>query len=140
MLKIETEIRIDASKELVWQLLLDFKKYPNWNPFIKKIEGDLNIGNTLEVELGGMKFKPNVKSYREFIEFSWFGKILIPGIFDGFHFFEIEELNSNSVLFKQSESFKGILVPLMKKKLNNDIKNQFEEMNLALKKLAEKHN
>jgi hypothetical protein len=39
--------------------------------------------------------------------------------------------------FKQSENFKGILVPFFKKSLDNNTKKGFEEMNRKLKELAE---
>ena len=38
----------------------------------------------------------------------------------------------------QKESFKGILVRFMKKKLDNDILNKFKQMNDKLKEVAEK--
>jgi uncharacterized protein YndB with AHSA1/START domain len=42
---IKTEIVINASKEKVWHVLTDFKRYPQWNPFITSVEGELVKGN-----------------------------------------------------------------------------------------------
>jgi hypothetical protein len=39
--------------------------------------------------------------------------------------------------FKQSEIFKGILVPFFKKMIENNTKKGFEAMNQKLKELAE---
>jgi len=41
MKKIETEIIINTTPERVWEILIDFENYPNWNPFIRAIVGDL---------------------------------------------------------------------------------------------------
>ena len=38
-LEIETKIRINASPKQVWDVLIDFERYPEWNPFIKSIKG-----------------------------------------------------------------------------------------------------
>ena len=38
--ELSTEIIIRAPAGNVWRILTDFSRYPEWNPFIKKIEGD----------------------------------------------------------------------------------------------------
>ena len=38
-LTLTTQITINASPEEIWTELIDFKSYPEWNPFINKIEG-----------------------------------------------------------------------------------------------------
>jgi len=57
----------------------------------------------------------------------------VPGIFDGEHIFEIEELERNRVRFVQREVFKGLLVPLLARSLDRDTQRGFEEMNRALR-------
>ncbi|MFK7827326.1 MAG: hypothetical protein AB8G05_24495 [Oligoflexales bacterium] len=44
MQQIITNIKIKAPKELVWKQFTDTSAYPDWNPFIKKIWGDLKKG------------------------------------------------------------------------------------------------
>lgn len=43
--EIKTEILINAAPEKIWAILTDFDNYPNWNPFIKTIEGRVEIGS-----------------------------------------------------------------------------------------------
>ncbi|WP_209329708.1 SRPBCC domain-containing protein [Lunatimonas salinarum] len=81
-----------------------------------------------------MIFKPKVLAFRQAQEFRWLGHMLIPGIFDGEHFFELLENVDGSTTFIHGELFKGILVGMMAKKLDTDIMQGFEEMNVALKK------
>ena len=62
----------------------------------------------------------------------------MPGMMDGEHSFIIEPLEDNQVRFVQSESFTGVLVPLMS--AIGVFKNAhigFGEMNEALKRQAE---
>lgn len=49
------EVTIDAPIELVWQILLDFASYPEWNSFCPSIKNDsLELGSPVEmmVDLG----------------------------------------------------------------------------------------
>ncbi|HSJ69937.1 MAG TPA: hypothetical protein VK921_19815, partial [Anditalea sp.] len=71
-------------------------------------------------------------------ELVWLGRLIIPGIFDGRHEFRLEETEVGETLFIHSESFSGILVPFMKKDLDTKAKKGFENMNKAIKSLAEK--
>ncbi len=136
--EIRTEIRINASAEKVWKVLMDFQNYEKWNPFIKKIEGDPKVGNKIYAEIDGMKFKPEVLVNRKEEEFKWIGKLLFKGVFDGEHRFQIEELGNGQLKFTQSEKFYGFLVPVFKKKLNTDTIKGFMAMNEKIKEEAEK--
>lgn len=51
MKQIRTEIEINASAGHVWQILMDFRSFPEWNPFIRRIEGEANRGTRLNVYL-----------------------------------------------------------------------------------------
>jgi carbon monoxide dehydrogenase subunit G len=105
-MEIQTKITINATAEKVWTVLTDFNNY-DWNPFIKSIDGDARKGETIHVELGGMRFKPEVLSFNENQEFRWKGKLMMKGIFDGEHYFNLEEKNGLT-LFTHGELFSGL--------------------------------
>lgn len=136
--EIKKETVINSTPEQIWNILINTKAYPVWNPFIKSIDGDLAVGNKIDVDLNGMIFKPIVQSFKKNKEFTWLGHLWIKGIFDGKHKFRLTEITKNQICFEQSETFYGILVPLLKRKLKKEIAENFENMNQALKKLAEK--
>lgn len=138
--EIKTEILINASPEKVWTILTRFENYPNWNPFIKSVNGVVKVGNKITVKIAPhqskeMTFKPRVLSYQANKELSWIGRILFPGLFDGEHKFELIDNENGTITFIQSEKFKGILVWLLDV---GNTKKGFEEMNGKLKELAEK--
>jgi len=143
MKHISSEIEINASPEQVWQVLTDFSVLPDWNPFIRSVEGDLNVGDRLKVYIQaskrmGMSFRPTVLRTQPNRELRWIGRLLLPGLMDGEHSFIIEPLEDNHVRFVQSESFTGVLVPFMS--ALGVFKNAhigFDEMNQALKRRAE---
>ena len=138
---IVTEIQIAASPEQVWSVLMDFASYPEWNPFIKRASGNFEVGQRLEVMLSppngkGMLFKPTVKSVVHNSRFSWLDHLLFPGLFDGEHIFEITA-NENGSRLVHKEKFSGLLVPLLWRRLDTDIRAGFAAMNSALKHRVE---
>ena len=70
-------------------------------------------------------------------ELRWRGRLLLPGIFDGEHYFQIRESKPGITTFLHGERFSGLLVPLAKSGLESGTKAGFEAMNRALKTRAE---
>jgi hypothetical protein len=141
MRELRTEIEIGASPERVWQLLTDFGAYPEWNPFIRSIEGELELGSRLKVRIEppgarGMTFKPTVRAVEAGRELRWLGRLLVPGLFDGEHRLTVEPLDGGRSRFVQSERFSGFLVRPFAKVLTATERG-FVEMNEALKRRAE---
>jgi hypothetical protein len=143
MHRLETQIDIDAPAERVWSLLIDFPSYPRWNPFIRSIAGTLEVGQSLDVLIQppgarGTRFRPAVLAVQPNRELRWKGKLFLPGLFDGEHYFKLEAKPWGGVTFHQGEIFSGILVPLFKRSLNGATRQGFIAMNEALKREAEK--
>jgi hypothetical protein len=137
--QIKTSITINASKEKLWKILIDFENYPEWNSFIKSVTGDVKVGGQIKIKLQGMTFKPNVLIFNENTELKWLGHLLFKGLFDGEHKFKLTDNGNGTTNFEQSENFSGVLVKLFSKSLDKDTKNGFEQMNRELKLRAEKH-
>ncbi|MGZ7108608.1 MAG: SRPBCC family protein [Methanobacterium sp.] len=142
MKEIHTEIEINAPAKVVWEILMNFEEFPNWNPFMKQISGNPQEGCRIEVFLQppnsrGMTFKPKILEHKSEEKLRWIGNLWIPKIFDGEHSLIIKKINENKVLFIQKERFTGIFVPILGGLLKNS-KQGFEMMNKALKKEAEK--
>jgi hypothetical protein len=138
MKEIHTEIEIHAPTKRVWRVLTDFAAYPEWNPFVRRGEGEVKVGSHLNVFIqptGGkwMSFRPKVLVADPDRELRWLGRLWVPGLFDGEHSFLIKPLGEGRVRFIQRERFGGLLVPLLSKMLDGDIRRGFEEMNRALK-------
>ncbi|MDY9923825.1 SRPBCC domain-containing protein [Methanobacterium sp.] len=142
MKEIYTEIEINAPASKVWSILNDFEKFPTWNPFMKKISGNLQEGSDLKAFIqppnsSGMTIKPKILEYHAGKELRWLGRLWIPKLFDGEHSWITEEINENKTLFIQKERFSGLFVPFGSTLLKNT-KTGFEMMNRALKEEAEK--
>ena len=142
MKELRSQIEIEAPAERVWQVLTDFAAYPEWNPFIRRVNGRPEVDEQLVVRMRpsgtkGMTFRPTVLKAEPNRQLRWLGHLLVPGLFDGEHIFEIEELDEDRVLFTQREIFRGLLVPLLARSLDRETQRGFEEMNRALRERAE---
>jgi len=84
-----------------------------------------------------MTFRPKVLRVNVNHELRWLGRLYLPWLFDGEHAFIIDPIGENSVKFAQREKFTGLLVPFARSTLR-DTQRGFDEMNRALKQLAEK--
>jgi hypothetical protein len=139
---LHSETAIQASPRRVWEVLTDFATYPDWNPFIPRIDGSPEAGSRLDVQLQppggrGMRMRPTVLAATPSQELRWLGHLGIPGLFDGEHRFRIEPLGTDRVRFVQDERFTGLLAPLVLRFIARRTWKGFEAMNQALKARAE---
>lgn len=139
---IHTEIELEVSAPKAWNVLTDLEKYPDWNPFIQRIEGNTVSGATLRValKLEGKKemvFTPRVLVADAPHEFCWKGKLLLPGVFDGMHRFYIRSIDENRCVLVQEETFSGILSGMIFRQIGQATEQAFHAMNQALKTRVE---
>jgi hypothetical protein len=139
---VVTQLEIDASAETVWSILADFPAYPAWNPFVRSIEGPLVVGGHLRVKVGppgkrAIAFRPTVLAAEHGRELRWRGRFLVPGVFDGEHFFRVDPVDERRARFVHGEVFRGLLVRWMTGYLEGPTRSGFEAMNGALKARAE---
>ena len=63
MKEIYTEIEINASEGVVWSILTDFDNFSRWNPFIRKISGNLQEGAQIEAVITPSKICQNSSNF-----------------------------------------------------------------------------
>jgi hypothetical protein len=139
--EILTEIAIDAPPERVWAVLTDFAAYPDWNPFLRSISGELVAGARIDVRMTpgagrAYRFRPRLQAVVAGRELRWLGRAGVRGLFDGEHAFTLVPLAGGRTLLRQHERFSGLLVPLVGGMLART-RRAFDAMNLALKERAE---
>src|SRR5580698_8137778 len=127
MHELRTEIEIEATPARVWSILLDFPSYPDWNPFVRAVQGIAKEGDRLTISVQpqggkGMTFRPTVLTVIPNAELRWRGRFLLPGIFDGELYFLINQLAPCRLRFVQGEKFSGILIPFVKSNLDGGTK------------------
>jgi hypothetical protein len=141
MKHIERSVDVGSTSARVWDVLVDFERYPEWNPFITAVSGRAVAGTKLKVSIrppGGrrMTFRPRVLVAEPARELRWLGRVLVRGLFDGEHRFVIEPTGEATCRLVQSETFRGIFVPLFRSGLDATAAG-FDAMNQALKARVE---
>lgn len=142
MHEVRTEIDIQAAPERVWSVLTDFPAHAQWNPFVRSIQGVAQKNESLTVSIqpaGGksMTFKPTVLVADTDRELRWLGRFLLPGLFDGEHYFQMKPNGQGGTTFVHGEKFSGVLVSFAKAGLEGGTRAGFVAMNAALKLRAE---
>lgn len=139
---IEVRTEIDAPAEQVWQMLTDFARYPDWNPLVRQLSGEMVTGRPITVRLAlgagqPMTIKPTLLRFERPTELRWRGSVLFPGIFDGEHSFVVEAIDERRSRLIHSERFSGVLTPVFRWLAAKQTERGFQAMNLALKKRIE---
>ena len=141
--ELRTEIEIHAPAERIWDILVDFAGYPEWNPVFR-------FGPDSSPEAGRIKvtihqpngrrysFEPEVLRFEPERELRWRGRFLLPGLLTGEHVFSLERSAGGATVFSHWEIFTGLLVPLLGHDLDTNTRKAFESYNRALKRRAER--
>ena len=136
MRTIQTTAVLDVTPDIAWQVLTDFPAHAEWNPFMRRIDGDPTDGARLTVRLappGGraMTFRPTVTAADPGRLLEWLGHLGVPGLFDGRHRFDLEPLDGGQTRLTHSETFRGLLVRPLWRSMAGPTTAGFEQFNAA---------
>ncbi len=116
---IRSEIILPASPERSWQVLTDFSKYPQWNPYLTRVEGQLEPGETISFTLVDANFAEplditaRVTGVTPNEELYWIGAAIMRGVYDTRHVFQLEAQADGTTLLRHFEEFRGLLPALL---------------------------
>lgn len=124
-----------AAAALVGWVLTDTAAYPQWNPFVRRLDGDLVVGSRLTVVLQPAEkattLRPRVVDVQPGRSFTWLGHIGVPGLLDGRLTFSVQTDGDDARLV-QHETLSGVLVPLFRRMLTTDTPAAFVASDDAL--------
>ncbi|MFT3723986.1 MAG: SRPBCC domain-containing protein [Hyphomonadaceae bacterium] len=141
-MEVRTEIEISAPAAELWKVLLDFRHYPEWNPFIVQIAGETTVGAKLGMTLSlpdsnrERELEAKLLVCDEGRELRWLGHLWMKGLFDGEHFFRLEPRGENNTRLVHGEDFHGVLLRFMLAQVTEATRG-FVYMNQALKRRIE---
>ena len=135
-------IEIEAPAERVWQVLTDFRRYPEWNPFMPRVAGEAAGRAELEVFVRpdgarGFRLRPRIVTFRPPRELKWLARL--PGLFVGEQRFVVEALAPARSRLIHEKRFRGLAVPFLRRMLDGPVKRSFDATGVALKQFAERH-
>lgn len=138
IIELVTEAVIGAPRSVVWDILADWPRYGEWNPYVREISGTMTNGALLSVTVsppGGMSrtFRPIVTRVEPGRAFAWAWAMWRPALFIGEHIFELEDLADDNTRLIHREEFSGLITPLHRLTRFEVTRRGFEAMNQALK-------
>jgi hypothetical protein len=130
-------VNIEASVEIVWELLADAKGYSRWNSTVTDIEGQIREGERLLLHVPGTSrvFTPKVSSVVPCRHMTWSNGLAL--IFRGVRAFDLSPRNNASTDFQMQERFSGLVFALTKGALP-DFRPVFEAYADDLKREAQR--
>ncbi len=138
MLEFRATIRIKASPEAVWSVLVDTPSWPEWDPNCEKITGEVVLGSKLKAftKLApGRAFPVTVSELEHPTKMVWRGGMPL-GLFKGVRIFELEATDDGWTQFSVSEVFSGPMLLMIKRSLP-DMTVPFEQFVAGLKSQVE---
>ena len=141
--EIKTEIEVSAPPSEVWSIITDINNWKTWSPIINDSQGTAAVGSTLTITMTGKeegkdgpKYRPVITELDEPAYFRWRAHMLADFIFTNYKIIELEETASGTRV-THTESFKGLLAPIMCGQMEKGVPPMLNSMNKALKELAE---
>ena len=133
---VTVTLDIEADAGRVWALLTDAAGFPRWNSTVAGIDGRIAPGETLAVRVPGTAqvFRPTVTEFEPMQRMVWRGGFL--PLFQGVRVFELLTIAPRRTRFTLSETFRGLILPLIARKLP-DFAPIFEAYANDLKRAAE---
>lgn len=141
--EVQDSLIINASKKKVFEALTQWNTYPEWNPYITKIEGDPKVGQEIKVFFS-IGFGPalplkciveNLDAQKTVL--SWEYQAVLPWVYTARHSFSIEEINSDQCQIVQIEKMQGLLGNRLQLIYHNILKRRFQAMHEALRAQVE---
>lgn len=141
MYEINNQVRIGAPIEQVWQVLTDFKRFPEWNPVIRRVNGDLIVGRpvvmTASSPAGERQWTCHISRLEPGRAFAWRFTDRHRLLYRGEHTFYLTATDEHTTYYIDRETFYGLLVPSRRNQLGTATLAGMVAMGDALKLRAE---
>lgn len=140
--EIATEIEIGAPVAHVWAVLVDTPRYPQWNPFIVELRGELKPAQVIRFKFRippapRLPGRATVLQVAPAAELRWAGRLLRPWLFRAEHYHLLAPLDGGRTHFVHGEIFSGVLAVLSWPLLRILAQPVYRRFNKALRQRVE---
>ncbi len=139
---IDKIVEVDAPRDLVWDVITDFHRYGEWNPFVVACDSTLKIGDPIEMRVH--VFKAFAQPQREIIFEHEPGKRFCYGV-AGVPFgamrsnrcHEVRGLDSGRSEYRSHFALSGWLSPVVSILLGSRLRRGFDAMTESIRTRSE---
>ncbi|TML07687.1 MAG: polyketide cyclase [Actinobacteria bacterium] len=134
--KSSAEIEIDASPQVVWEVLTRFENWPSWNPDVKSMsfDGPLAPGSEFRWKAGPGTIVSTLDRIEPPLHIAWRGRTLT---INAYHEWWLEPSDGGTHA-RTEESFSGLLVRLLRGSLQKTLDKSLRDGLEHLKHEAER--
>ena len=137
---IDATLDIEAPAELVWQVITDFPRYGEWNPFIVACESTLKPGDPIDLQVvltsRPQKQREWIISHTPGVEFTYSMKP-VPGLLRSRRQHKLTPLGPGRCRYESHFELAGLMRPLVLALFGNGMKRGFAGMTAGIKTRAE---
>lgn len=134
-------VDIDAPVERVWEILTDFKRYGEWNPFTTRVDANLEVGASVElhVVLGPLRVRQTVRieAIEAPVSLVWGMSMGASWLLTARREQRLEMLDESRCRYLTTDAFHGPLTPPVALVWGGAVRRGFNAMAVALKARAE---
>ena len=138
---IEKNLEINAPAEIVWEVITDLARYPEWNPFCVECSSTMQPGHPIDMKVKLMA-KPQAQRewVTEFVPGSRFAYRMKPvpaGALSSARSHDVRPLNPARTQYRSFFRLQGWLQPLVTGLLGRKIEAGFEGMSEGIRRRSE---
>jgi hypothetical protein len=139
MKQYHTEIDIAAPPERVWRELVDFERYPSWNPLVGRLDGQFTTGGRIRIVIKPLnrRFTATMKTVEPNVELTWIGVRFAAWVISGEHYYRLEPLGANDTRLRHGEVFRGLASAFLGAATLRKMEDAFNRHNSILKARVE---
>jgi uncharacterized protein YndB with AHSA1/START domain len=140
---VSITVEIDAPQEFVWSVLVDYPKYPEWNPYTVRVDTTFELGTEIVLHLPDPNAPGQTFPNREFLRIIDAPRHLrydTADAFDGLFAYRdqwVEDLGGGRSSYRTTDVFTGELAPMVFQMQQEWVTNGFNAVARALKARAE---
>jgi uncharacterized protein YndB with AHSA1/START domain len=131
-----SEIEVAAPPEVVWDVLTDYERWPEWNPEVKSlsIDGPVAAGTTFKWKTGPLSITSTLREVERPRTIGWTGKALGIGAVHAWRF----EPRDSGTLVHTEESWQGPVPRLLSGRMQKALQKGLDDAMPHLKAEAER--
>ncbi|HEY9546996.1 MAG TPA: SRPBCC domain-containing protein [Solimonas sp.] len=141
MFVIEKTVEIKAPAAVVWEVIRDLSKYPEWNPFCIECRSTLQPGDPIDMKVKLMaKPQPQREWVKEYVEGRRFAYAMKPaplGALSSFRSHDVEAIDGTRTRYRSYFQLQGWIKPLVLGLLRSRLEAGFAAMTAGIERRAE---
>lgn len=139
MKSCHTQVTINAPIALVWNILTDVEKYPQWNPSIAKVWGTLREQGIVYIHHAHLNLilPVCIERLHPRSQLAWRGLAAFSAVVQGEHYYRLADLGNGQTELQHGEYFSGWLSQLLPLSFFSKLQSNYAYHNQKLKIIAE---